>query len=86
MTPHVRRKSEFARRTNERASLIWSNSYFRWKPLTLFFKKLMRSTVNDTSQSAAAGADTRSSHSTFDSAFQMVPLLMHSAIVSVASA
>ena len=52
----------------------------------MFLQKLMRSTVNDTSQSAAAGVDTRSGHSTFDSASQMPPLPMHSAIASVVSA
>ncbi len=42
--------------------------------------------VNDASQSVAAGVDTRSSKSIFDSAFQTPPLRMHSAIASVASA
>src|SRR5262245_40103500 len=46
----------------------------------------MRSTVNGASQSAAAEADTRSSHSMFDSASQTPPPRMHSAIASVASA
>src|SRR5438445_8304543 len=39
----------------------------------------MRSIVNDASQSAADEADTRSSHSIFDSASQTPPLRMHSA-------
>jgi hypothetical protein len=45
-----------------------------------------RSTVNDASRSAAAGVDTRSSKSIFDSASQTPPLRMHSAIASVANA
>src|SRR5260221_7833687 len=45
----------------------------------------MRSTVNDASQSAAAGIDTRSSNSIFDSVSQTPPLRMHSAIASVVS-
>jgi hypothetical protein len=49
-------------------------------------KQLTRSIVNDASQSAAAGIDTRSSKSIFDSVSQTPPLRMHSAIASVASA
>jgi hypothetical protein len=36
----------------------------------------MRFTVNDASQSAAGGVDTRSSHSIFDSVSQTLPLRM----------
>jgi hypothetical protein len=50
------------------------------------FLEIDASTVNDASQSAAAGIDTRSSNSTFDSVSQTPPLRMHSAIASVASA
>ena len=46
----------------------------------MFSKRLMHSIVNDTSRSAAAGVDTRSNHFIFDSASQMPPLRMHSAI------
>ena len=51
----------------------------------MFSKRLMRSIVNDASRSAAAGVDTRSSNSIFDSASQTAPLRMSSAIASVAS-
>ena len=50
------------------------------------FPRLMHFTVNDVSQSAAAGVDTRSSKSIFDSASKTPPLRMHFAIASVASA
>jgi hypothetical protein len=50
------------------------------------FLELMRSTKNDASRSAAVGVDTRPSNSIFDSASQIRPSRMHSAIVSVASA
>jgi hypothetical protein len=46
----------------------------------------MRSTVNDISQFVAAGVDTRSSNSIFDSASQTPRLRMHSAIALVANA
>jgi hypothetical protein len=48
--------------------------------------QMMRSTVNGASQSAAAGVDTSSSNSIFDSASQTLPLRMHSAIALVANA
>jgi hypothetical protein len=50
------------------------------------FRGLMRSTKNDASRSAAVGVDTRPSNSIFDSASQIPPPRMHSAIASVASA
>ena len=81
----TRRKSEFVRLTNEREFRIWSNSYFRSKAFAMFCYRLMRSTVNDASQFAAAAVDTRSSHSTFDSASQTLSLRMHSATASVVS-
>jgi hypothetical protein len=66
--------------------MCWSNSYFRSKAFAMFCYRLMRFTVNDASQSAAAGVDTRSGHSIFDSVAKTQPLRMHSAIPSVASA
>src|SRR5262249_4630365 len=81
----TRRKSEFVRLTNG-TSPIWSNSHFRRKVFAMFCYRLVRSTVNDASQSAAAGVDTGSSHSMFDSVSQTLTLRMHSAIASVASA
>jgi len=84
----VKREAEEDRaalRTNG-TSRIWSNSHFRREAFAVFSKRLMLSIANDASRSAAAGVDTKSSHSIFDSASQMPPLRMHSAIASVASA
>ena len=66
----TRRKIEFVRLTNERDFPHRSNSHFRRKAFAMFCYRLARSTVNDASQSAAAGIDTRSSHSISDSASQ----------------
>jgi hypothetical protein len=49
-------------------------------------KKLTRSIVNDASQSAAAGIDTKSSNSIFDSASQTLRLRTHADIALMASA
>src|SRR6516225_10681336 len=84
----VKREAEEDRaalRTNG-TSRIWSNSHFRREACAVFSKRLMRSIVNDAFRSAAAGVDTTSSHSIFDSASQTPPLRMHSAIASAANA
>jgi hypothetical protein len=86
MTKTIRRKSETVRLTNERdfphlVELALPPEGFRgvsWQ--------LMRSTVNDASQSVAAEVDTKSNTFIFDSASQTPPLRTHSAIASVASA
>jgi len=67
-------------------SRIWSNSHFRREAFAVFSLRLIHSTVNDASQSAAAGVDTRPSNFIFDSASQRPSPRVHSAIVSVASA
>src|SRR6516225_7696743 len=64
-----------ALRTNG-TSRIWSNSHFRREAFALFSKRLKRSIVNDAFRSAAAGVDTRSTHSIFDSASPTPPLRM----------
>src|SRR5262249_19062624 len=51
----------------------------------MFCYRLMRSTVNDASQSGAAGVGTRPSNPIFDSASQTPPLRTHFAIASVAT-
>jgi hypothetical protein len=81
----TRRKREIIGLANERDFRMWSNSHFRREAFAVFSWRLMRSIANDASQSAAAGVDTRSSNSTFDSASQTSPPRMHSAIASVAS-
>ena len=54
----TRRKIEFVRLTNERDFPHRSNSHFRRKTFAMFCYRLVRSTVNDASQSAAAEVDT----------------------------
>jgi hypothetical protein len=82
----IRRKSETVRLRNERDFPHRSNSHSRRRAFAMFSYRLMRSTVNDTSQSDGAGVDTRPSNSIFDSASQIPQLRMHSAIALVASA
>jgi len=59
---------------------------FRRKAFAMLSKELTRSIVNDASQSAAAGIDTKSSNSIFDSASQTLRLRTHSDIALMASA
>jgi hypothetical protein len=75
----TRRKREIIGLRNERDFPHLVNWHFRRKAFAMFSYRSMRSTVNDTSQSAGAGVDTRSSHSIFDSASQTPALRMHSA-------
>ena len=82
----TRRKREITGLANERDFRIWSNSQFRREAFAVFSQRSIRSTVTGASQSAAAGVGTRQNNPIFDSASPTLPLRMHSAIASVASA